>query len=131
LPDNVWSDFAADIAYLQGDFVDRTLYTRVNEQIHAQEKSWKKTVQNILALRIANPIFEPVWNRNYIDHIVITVAEILGVEHRAGYYEHAGALRDMVQNHLLQLLCLVAMEPPAVYDADNIRNRKMDIMHAL
>lgn len=91
----------------------------------------KETVQNILALRFANPIFEPVWNRNYIDHVVITVAETLGVEHRAGYYEHAGALRDMVQNHLLQLLCLVAMEPPAVYEADDIRNRKMDVMHAL
>jgi len=91
----------------------------------------KETVQNILALRFANPIFEPVWNRNYIDHIVISVAESLGVEHRAGYYEHAGALRDMVQNHLLQLLCLVAMEPPATYEADDIRNRKMDVMHAL
>ncbi|MGD8842713.1 MAG: glucose-6-phosphate dehydrogenase [Gammaproteobacteria bacterium] len=91
----------------------------------------KETVQNILALRFANPIFEPVWNRNYIDHVVITVAETLGVEHRAGYYENAGALRDMVQNHLLQLLCLVAMEPPAVYGADDIRNHKMDVMHAL
>ncbi len=91
----------------------------------------KETVQNILALRFANPILEPVWNRNYVDHVVITVAETLGVEHRAGYYEHAGALRDMVQNHLLQLLCLVAMEPPAVYEADDIRNRKMDVMHAL
>ncbi|MGD2075497.1 MAG: glucose-6-phosphate dehydrogenase [Gammaproteobacteria bacterium] len=91
----------------------------------------KETVQNILALRFANPILEPVWNRNYVDHIVITVAETLGVEHRASYYEHAGALRDMVQNHLLQLLCLVAMEPPAVYEADDIRNRKMDVMHAL
>jgi glucose-6-phosphate 1-dehydrogenase len=91
----------------------------------------KETVQNILALRFANPIFEPVWNRNYIDHVVITVAESLGVEHRAGYYERAGALRDMVQNHLLQLLCLVAMEPPASYEADDIRNRKMDVMHAL
>lgn len=91
----------------------------------------KETVQNILALRFSNPIFEPIWNRNYIDHIVITVAETLGVEHRAGYYEQAGALCDMVQNHLMQLLCLVAMEPPAVYEADDIRNRKMDVMHAL
>jgi glucose-6-phosphate 1-dehydrogenase len=91
----------------------------------------KETVQNIMALRFANPVFEPVWNRNYIDHVVITVAETLGVEHRAAYYEQAGALRDMVQNHLMQLLCLVAMEPPAVYDADDIRNRKMDVMHAL
>jgi glucose-6-phosphate 1-dehydrogenase len=91
----------------------------------------KETVQNILALRFANPIFEPVWNRHYIDHVAITVAETLGVEHRARYYEGAGALRDMVQNHLMQLLCLVAMEPPANYQADDIRNRKMDVMHAL
>lgn len=91
----------------------------------------KETVQNILALRFANPIFEPIWNRNYIDHVVITVAETLGVEHRADYYEQAGALRDMVQNHLLQLLCLITMEPPAIYLADDIRNRKMDVMHAL
>jgi glucose-6-phosphate 1-dehydrogenase len=91
----------------------------------------KETVQNILALRFANPIFEPIWNRNYIDHIVITVAETLGVEHRASYYEQTGALRDMVQNHLLQLLCLVAMEPPAAYAADDIRNHKMDVMHAV
>jgi glucose-6-phosphate 1-dehydrogenase len=84
-----------------------------------------------MAMRFANPIFEPVWNRHYVDHVAITVAETLGVEHRAPYYEHAGALRDMVQNHLLQLLCLVAMEPPVAYDADDIRDRKMDVMHAL
>ncbi len=90
----------------------------------------KETVQNILALRFANPIFEPIWDRRYIDHVAITVAETLGVEHRAGYYEHAGALRDMVQNHLMQLLCLVAMEPPATFAADDVRNKKMDVMHA-
>ncbi|MEJ2479319.1 MAG: glucose-6-phosphate dehydrogenase [Acidihalobacter sp.] len=91
----------------------------------------KETVQNILALRFANPLFEPVWNRSYIDHVAITVAESLGVENRADYYEGAGALRDMLQNHLMQLLCLVAMEPPVAYDANDIRNRKMDVMHAL
>jgi glucose-6-phosphate 1-dehydrogenase len=91
----------------------------------------KETVQNILALRFANPMFEPVWNRRYVDHVAITMAETLGVEHRAGYYDTAGALRDMVQNHLMQLLCLVAMEPPTAYDADDIRNKKMDVMHAL
>jgi glucose-6-phosphate 1-dehydrogenase len=90
----------------------------------------KETVQNVLALRFANPIFEPIWNRRYIDHVAITVAEQLGVGHRAGYYETAGALRDMVQNHLLQLLCLVAMEPPVVYDADDIRNKKIDVLRA-
>lgn len=108
-----------------------TRHFRENQIFRIDHFLGKETVQNILALRFANPIFEPVWNRNYIDHVVITVAESLGVEHRAGYYEQAGALRDMVQNHLLQLLCLVAMEPPATYDADDIRNRKMDVMHAL
>lgn len=90
----------------------------------------KETVQNILALRFANPIFEPIWNRRYIDHVTVTVAETLGVEHRAGYYEQAGALRDMVQNHLLQLMCLIAMEPPVVYDAEDIRNKKLDVLRA-
>jgi len=91
----------------------------------------KETVQNILAMRFANPIFEPIWNRRYIDHVVITVAETLGVEHRGAFYERAGALRDMLQNHLMQLLCLVAMEPPVVYDADDIRGRKLDVLNAL
>ncbi|HXU93090.1 MAG TPA: glucose-6-phosphate dehydrogenase [Gallionella sp.] len=91
----------------------------------------KETVQNILAMRFANPIFEPIWNRRYVDHVTITVAETLGVEKRGGYYEHAGALRDMVQNHLLQLLCLVAMEPPVAYDADDIRDKKVDVLHAV
>ena len=91
----------------------------------------KETVQNILAMRFANPIFEPIWNRRYVDHVAITAAETLGVEKRGGYYEHAGALRDMVQNHLLQLLCLVAMEPPVAYDADDIRGKKVDVLHAL
>ena len=91
----------------------------------------KETVQNILAMRFANPIFEPIWDRRYIDHVVVTVAETLGVEHRGAFYEHAGALRDMVQNHLMQLLCLVAMEPPVAYDADNIRDRKLDVLSAL
>ncbi|HKK14821.1 MAG TPA: glucose-6-phosphate dehydrogenase [Gammaproteobacteria bacterium] len=91
----------------------------------------KETVQNILALRFANPMFEPVWNRRYIDHVAITVAETLGVGHRGGYYEKAGALRDMVQNHLMQILCLIAMEPPVAYNAADIRDKKMDVMHAL
>ncbi|MDA8383401.1 MAG: glucose-6-phosphate dehydrogenase [Betaproteobacteria bacterium] len=91
----------------------------------------KETVQNILAMRFANPIFEPVWDRRYIDHVVITVAETLGVAHRAGYYEQAGALRDMVQNHLLQLLCLVAMEPPVAYAADDIRDKKLEVLRAV
>ena len=75
----------------------------------------KETVQNILAFRFANTLYEPIWNRNYIDSIQITVAEQLGVENRGNYYETAGALRDMIQNHLLQLLCLVTMEPPVSF----------------
>ncbi|MEO7522895.1 MAG: glucose-6-phosphate dehydrogenase [Ferruginibacter sp.] len=91
----------------------------------------KETVQNILAFRFANALFEPIWNRNYIDHVQITVAEKLGVESRGNYYEINGALRDMIQNHLLQLLCLIAMEPPVSFNADEVRNRKVDVLHAL
>jgi glucose-6-phosphate 1-dehydrogenase len=91
----------------------------------------KETVQNILAFRFANPLFEPIWNRRYVDYVTITVAEAVGVEHRGGYYDHAGALRDMVQNHLMQLLCLVAMEPMVSFDADEIRNKKVDVLHAV
>jgi glucose-6-phosphate 1-dehydrogenase len=91
----------------------------------------KETVQNILAFRFANPLFEPIWNRRYVDYVAITVAEAVGVEHRGGYYDGAGALRDMVQNHLMQLLCLVAMEPMVSFDADEIRNKKVDVLHAV
>ena len=91
----------------------------------------KETAQNILVLRFANAIFEPIWNSRYIDHIQITAAETLGVEGRAGYYETSGALRDMVQNHLLQLLCLVAMEPPTDLGADSIRDEKVKIVRSL
>lgn len=91
----------------------------------------KETVQNVLALRFANPMFEPVWNRNYVDHVAITVAEREGVGGRGSYYERTGALRDMVQNHLIQLLCLVAMEPPVSYAPEEIRNRKLDVLNAL
>ena len=91
----------------------------------------KETVQNILAFRFANPLFEPIWNRRFVDYVTITVSEKVGVEHRGGYYEHAGALRDMVQNHLMQLLCLVAMEPMVSFSADEIRNKKVDVLHAV
>ena len=91
----------------------------------------KETVQNILAFRFANALFEPVWDHHYIDHVQISVTETVGIGHRAGYYERAGALRDMIQNHLLQLLCLVAMEPPVSFEADEIRNKKADVLHAL
>ena len=88
----------------------------------------KETVQNLLVFRFGNGMFEPVWNRRYIDHVQITAAETVGVERRAAYYERAGALRDMVQNHLLQLLTLVAMEPPIAFTAESVRDRKMDTL---
>src|SRR5436190_4657092 len=91
----------------------------------------KETAQNILVLRFANAIFEPLWNTRYIDHVQITAAETLGVEGRAGYYEGAGALRDMVQNHLLQLLCLIGMEAPSDLSADSIRDEKVKVVRCL
>jgi len=91
----------------------------------------KETVQNLLALRFANGMFEPIWNRRYIDQVQITAAETVGVERRASYYEGAGALRDMVQNHLMQLLTLVAMEPPTEFSASSVRDRKMDALLAV
>lgn len=91
----------------------------------------KETVQNILVLRFANSIFEPLWNAKYIDHIQITVSEAEGVGARAAYYEEAGALRDMVQNHLLQLLCLIAMEPPNSLDPEEVRDARIDVLRCL
>lgn len=91
----------------------------------------KETVQNVFVTRFANGIYEPLWNRNYIQHVEITASESIGVENRGGYYDHAGALRDMVQNHLLQLVALVAMEPPMALDSVAIRNEKMKVFQAL
>lgn len=91
----------------------------------------KETVQNILALRFANALFEPIWNRNYIDHVQISASETVGLEGRGGYYENAGALRDMIQNHILQLLCMVAMEPPVSFNSNEIRNKKVDVLKAI
>ena len=91
----------------------------------------KETAQNILAFRFANGIFEPLWNRNYIDYVEITAVENLGIEGRGGFYEGAGALRDMVQNHLIQLVALTALEPPAVFNADNFRNEVVKVYESL
>ncbi len=113
----------------------------LNEQIHKalHERQiyridhylGKETVQNILVSRFANTIFEPLWNRNYIDHVEITVAEQVGVEHRGRFYDQVGVLRDMFQNHLLQLVSLVAMEPPASFDATALRNEKVKVLSAI
>jgi glucose-6-phosphate 1-dehydrogenase len=91
----------------------------------------KETVQNMLALRFANGIFEPIWNRQFVDHIQITVAESIGIEGRAGYYEKAGAVRDIFQNHMLQLLAMTAMEPPIDFTAESVRNEKVKVLRAL
>jgi len=91
----------------------------------------KETVQNLLVFRFANGIFEPIWNRRYVDCVQITAAETLGVENRASYYEEAGALRDMVQNHMLQLLTMTAMEPPVSFDADTVRTEKLKVLQAI
>jgi glucose-6-phosphate 1-dehydrogenase len=91
----------------------------------------KDTVQNLLALRFANGIFEPIWNRQFVDHIQITVAESMGIEGRASYYEKAGAIRDIFQNHLLQLVALTAMEPPTDFDAESVRNEKVKVLKAI
>ena len=90
----------------------------------------KETVQNILVFRLANSMFEPLWNRRYLDHVQITAAETVGVEHRAGYYDRSGALRDMIQNHLLQILCVIAMEPPSSFDAESVRIEKLKVLKA-
>ena len=91
----------------------------------------KETVQNIMALRFANGIFEPIWNRRYIDHVQISVAETVGVEKRGGYYDQSGALRDMVPNHIMQLISLTAMEPPISFQADAVRDEQAKVLHAI
>ena len=114
---------------------------RLNEQVHewfAEDQVYridhylgKETVQNILTFRFANTIFEPLWNRNYVDHVQISMAESIGVGHRAGYYEKAGVVRDMGQNHLLQLLSLAAMEPPSAFNAKALRDEKVKVLQAV
>jgi glucose-6-phosphate 1-dehydrogenase len=110
--------------FLDGLFVESQIY-RIDHYLG------KETVQNILAFRFANALFEPIWNRRYIDYIQITVAESVGVEERGEYFDRSGTLRDMVQNHLLQILCLIAMEPPVSFDANEVRNKKADVLKAV
>jgi glucose-6-phosphate 1-dehydrogenase len=109
---------------VHGVFDEETVY-RIDHYLG------KETVQNILVFRFSNSLFEPVWNRNYIDYVEITAAEALGVESRAGFYEETGALRDMVANHLLQLLALTAMEPPVAFDADSVREQKVQVFRSI
>ena len=121
--------------------IDLASAKKLNQQIHKvlnenqiyriDHYLGKETVQNILFTRFANTIFEPVWNRNYVDSVQITVAEEVGVGHRGGYYDGVGVLRDMFQNHLLQLVTLVAMEPPASFNADALRNEKVKVLSAI
>jgi glucose-6-phosphate 1-dehydrogenase len=110
--------------------LNATLHTHFDEEqiFRIDHYLGKETVQNLLVFRFGNGMFEPIWNRRYIDHVQITAAETVGVERRASYYEGAGALRDMVQNHLMQLLSLVAMEPPTAFTAASVRDRKMDAL---
>ncbi|MEO1498918.1 MAG: glucose-6-phosphate dehydrogenase, partial [Planctomycetota bacterium] len=91
----------------------------------------KETVQNLMAVRFGNILFEPLWNAQYIDHVQITVAETVSVGGRGGYYDKSGAMRDMIQNHLMQLLCLTAMEPPSKFDPDAVRDEKLKVIRAL
>ena len=113
--------------------LDRTLHSFFEEHqiFRIDHYLAKETVQNILMFRFANAIFEPIWNRRYIDHVSITAAEALGVEHRAGYYEDSGVIRDMFQNHMMQLLALTAMEPPSLFEADRVRDEKAKVYRSL
>ena len=113
--------------------LDQTLHKGFDEDqiFRIDHYMGKETVQNVLALRFSNAIFEPIWNRRYVDSIQITVAEELGVEHRGGFYEKAGALRDIVQNHVMQVLSLTMMEPPASIDAQSIRDEKVKLLRAV
>ncbi|MEP2426631.1 MAG: glucose-6-phosphate dehydrogenase, partial [Tateyamaria sp.] len=123
--------FGRDLASARA--LNATLATYFKEQqiYRIDHYLGKETVQNLMAVRFGNMLFEPLWNRQYVDHIQITVAETVGVGGRGEYYDKSGAMRDMVQNHLMQLLCLIAMEPPARFDPDAVRDEKLKVIRAL
>ncbi len=136
-PDGPWSRVVVEKPFGHDAASARDLNRRIHEVFDESQVFridhylGKETVQNILVFRLANGIFEPLWNNRYIDHVQITVAESVGVEGRAGYFERAGVLRDMLQNHMMQLLTLTAMEPPARFDADSVRDEKVKVLRAL
>src|SRR5205807_1832931 len=123
--------FGRDLAYAQKLNREIARVFHESQTYRIDHYMGKETVQNLLAFRFANGIFEPLWNQKYIDHVQILVAESLGIEARAEYYETAGAIRDIVQNHMMQILCLIAMEPPVAYEADAIRDEKVKVLRAL
>jgi glucose-6-phosphate 1-dehydrogenase len=123
--------FGRDLESARALNAEITAHLAENQIYRIDHYLGKETVQNILAFRFSNGIFEPVWNRRYVDHVQITVAETLGVEQRGKYYDHAGALRDMVPNHIFQLLTLTAMEPPISFAADSVRDEQVKVLHAI
>src|SRR3954453_5874635 len=123
--------FGHDLESARGLNKELQEYFEEREVFRIDHYLGKETVQNMLALRFANGIFEPIWNRQFVDHVQITVAESIGIENRAGFYEQAGAVRDIFQNHLLQLLALTAMEPPSDFTADSVRNEKVKVLRSL
>ncbi len=122
--------FGRDLASARELNIDIRRYFEETQIYRIDHYLGKETVQNIMALRFSNSIFEPIWSQHYVDHVQITVAEELGVGARAGFYEEAGALRDIVQNHLMQVLCLTAMEPPVAFDAGDVREEKVKVLKA-
>jgi glucose-6-phosphate 1-dehydrogenase len=123
--------FGRDLATAQELNTEIGKHFAENEIFRIDHYLGKETVQNLLALRFANGIFEPIWNRQFVDHVQITVAESIGIEGRSGFYEQAGAIRDVFQNHLLQLVALTAMEPPIDFTAESVRNEKVKVLRAL
>src|SRR5215217_2386057 len=123
--------FGRDLLSARNLNADIRQYFRERQIYRIDHYLGKETVQNIMALRFANGIFEPVWSQHYVDHVQITVAEDIGVGTRGAFYEEAGALRDIVQNHLMQVLCLTAMEPPVAFDAESVREEKVKVLKAV